>query len=131
MLRISYYTGALADTILGIGLLFPQVSLPLLGLSISSGDPVFRFISMTGGVMMLGWTAVLLWASLKPEERSMILLITVFPVIAGLMTAGVIAFLFNALPLEKFVMIWIFQLLLAFLFLFSFFYAKPNKTNRV
>ncbi len=41
---------------------------------------------------MLGWVALLIWADRKPVERKDILLLTIFPVITGLLITTVVAF---------------------------------------
>ena len=47
--------------------------------------PEFGYAMRTGAPLMAGWTVLLLWADRKPLERRGVLLITVAPVIAGLM----------------------------------------------
>jgi hypothetical protein len=50
---------------------------------------------------MLGWTALLIWADRKPLERKGVLLLTVFPVITGIVLTGITAVLAGLVPLFK------------------------------
>ncbi|MCG2715800.1 MAG: hypothetical protein L6422_05875 [Candidatus Marinimicrobia bacterium] len=76
---------------------------------------------------MAGWTVLLIWADRKPIERKGVLLITVFPVLLGLVVAGIYAVTHNFIPIEKMVPTWIIQILLTTLFMYSFFSIKDVK----
>ena len=84
LIRLCFLIGAIIDAIAGIMMLFPaswasfyhiQEFVP--GLVVSKALGI-------GASLMLGWTVLLLWAALKPVERKGVLLLTVFPVITGL-----------------------------------------------
>jgi phosphatidylserine synthase len=47
--------------------------------------PEFRYGMRYGVPLMVGWTVLLIWAAFEPTTRRGVLLITVVPVIAGLM----------------------------------------------
>ena len=53
--------------------------------------------------MMFGWTALLLWAYKRPLERKGVLLLTIFPVITGLMVTGIWAVVAGHFQIQKIV----------------------------
>ena len=78
-LRISYWSGAIADALIGFLMLVPS----------RMGETEFRYSMGLAATIAFGWTVLLIWADRKPLERKGILLITIFPVIVGLMTSGI------------------------------------------
>ena len=76
-----------------------------------------------GASLMLGWTALLLWADRKPLARKGVLLLTVFPVIAGLAANEAHAVANGFLPLSAVLPIWALQAALSTLFLVSYWRA--------
>ena len=77
-LKASYIVGAVADGLIGILMLLPG----------RMGEAEFRYPMGLGSSSMFGWTALLLWAYRRPLERKGVLLLTIFPVISGLMATG-------------------------------------------
>ncbi len=83
-IKSTYWLGAIADALWAVGLLIPGV------FSFLTGEPNFNpdfnmlQVMRIGGVLMAGWTVLLIWGALKPIERRGVLLITAFPVIFGL-----------------------------------------------
>ncbi|HPR65358.1 MAG TPA: hypothetical protein PK014_14205 [Thermoanaerobaculia bacterium] len=77
-LRISFIAGAIADALVGILILVPS----------EMGEVEFTYPMGLAAALMFGWTILLLWGFQKPYERKGLLLITIFPVITGLVTAG-------------------------------------------
>ena len=78
-LKASFITGAVVDAIVGILILIPS----------RMGEAEFRYPMGLAASLMFGWTVLLLWGCQKPVERKGVLLITIFPVIAGLMASAV------------------------------------------
>jgi hypothetical protein len=78
-LRISYITGAVVDGLLAILMLVPS----------RMGEAGFRYAMGLGATLMFGWTALLLWAYRRPMERKGVLLLTIFPVITGLVATSI------------------------------------------
>jgi drug/metabolite transporter (DMT)-like permease len=76
-LTASYIAGAVADGVVGILMLIPD----------RMGETDFRVPRGLGASLMFGWTALLLWANRKPVERKGVLLLTIFPVITGLLAS--------------------------------------------
>jgi hypothetical protein len=126
-LRISYWAGAVIDLLAALQMLAPQLMALTSRWENFQPGADYRFAMGMGAPLMLGWTALLLWADRDPVARKGILPITVFPVIvgsainygwavrAGLLTVGVV------LPL------WLSQTILTGLFLTSYALNTPLK----
>lgn len=108
---MPFWLGIIADAVWAIALFFPFVFGVFIGNSDFDPEYQTRFIMMLGGVLMTGWTILLLWAVRKPIERRVVILITAFPVVFGLF---VISFL--GLMAGNTFMLWI-LIKLAILFL--------------
>ena len=85
-LRISYWTGAIVDAYAAFRWMFPEM------FPGSSADTGYNLGMKWGVALMLGWTLLLIWADRKPFERKDILVLTVCPVIVGLMITSMITF---------------------------------------
>jgi hypothetical protein len=85
-LRISYWAGAIVDAYAAFRLMFPEM------FPGSSADVSYNLGMKWGIALMLGWTFLLIWADRKPLQRKDILLLTVCPVIVGLMITSVATF---------------------------------------
>lgn len=119
-LRASYWVGAIADTIFGVLMLFPQAGRAIYGVTGFEPGPDYRYAMGLGASLMLGWSVLLLWADRRPVERRGILLITVF-VIFGLASAGAFAVTSELVALPRMIPTWVFQALLVALFTYSYF----------
>ena len=87
-LRASYIAGAVADGIVGILMLLPS----------RMGATEFTYPMGLGASLMFGWTALLLWANMKPMERKGVL--TIVP-ITGLLVTGLWAVLSGVFPIQR------------------------------
>ena len=123
-LRISYWTGAAADALVVLPMLSPAIGGALFG--IEDFDPAedYRYAMALGASLMLGWTFLLLWADRRPVERRGILLLTVCPVLVGLVVAGIYAVASGLVEVERAVPVWVFQSGLVALFLTSYLRAR-------
>ena len=83
-LRISYWAGAILDALAALSMLSPEVFAATNGLQNFHPGIEYRYAMGMGASLMLGWTALLLWADRKPLERKGVLLITLLPVVLGL-----------------------------------------------
>jgi hypothetical protein len=113
-LRASYIAGVVADGLIGILMLIPS----------RMGETEFRYPMGLGATLMFGWTALLLWGNMKPLERKGILLLTIFPVITGLIATGIWAAASGLFPVEKIIPSSILGLALIFLLGFSYLKAR-------
>jgi len=62
------------------------------------GEIEYRHSMGLAASLMLGWTFLLIWADQKPVERKGILLLTIFPVISGLLSAGIFGVVMELIP---------------------------------
>jgi hypothetical protein len=85
-LRISYWAGAIVDAYAAFRLMFPEM------FPGASADIGYNLGMKWGLALMLGWTFLLVWADRKPLERKDILLLTLCPVIVGLMITSMATF---------------------------------------
>lgn len=113
-LRISYWTGAVADGFATYLMLFPNIA----------GDVEYRYALGLAASLMLGWTILLIWADRKPVARKGVLLLTAFPVVSGLLLAEIYAFFSKLVSFEKMLPSVIFLVALIILFSFSYFNAR-------
>ena len=84
-IKLPYWLGIGADALWAIGLLFPAVYRLLMGMPDFNPDFQITQIMRVGGILMAGWTVLLIWAVMKPIERRFVILITAIPVVFGLM----------------------------------------------
>lgn len=119
-LRLSFRVGAAVDALAAVQMLYP----PLFGfgMGLSEFDPGhdYQFAMGMGASLMLGWTALLVWADQKPMERMGVLPLTVFPVIVGLAANELWAVLVGFAPIRAILPIWTLQLGLSVLFIWSY-----------
>jgi hypothetical protein len=90
-LKASFLAGAIADGLIGIMMLIPS----------RMGETEFRYPMGLAATLMFGWTVLLIWGYQKPVERRGILLITIFPVIAGLVANALYQFAIGSFPLAR------------------------------
>lgn len=117
-LRVSFITGAVADAIVGIVILIPS----------RMGETGFTFAMGVAAALMFGWTALLLWGNKAPMERRGVLLLTIFPVIAGLAASTGWAFVAGVFPMPR-AILWS-VILLSLVVLMGFSYLKAGAVNR-
>ena len=119
-LRVSYWTGAIADSVMVIAMLYPPILQSLLGVSGTEITVETRCALAMGASLMAGWTVLLLWADRRPLERKGVLILTVFPVIAGLALATAYGVWVGYIMFSRAIPVWLFQLFLIILFSVSY-----------
>ena len=87
---LPYWLGVGADALWAIALFVPRVFGSLTGISDFEPDRDFRLTMAIGGVLMTGWTVLLLWAVRDPIERRFVILLTAFPVVSGFFAIALI-----------------------------------------
>ena len=92
LIRFPYWLGIVADAVWAIALLFPSLYGILIGNSDFNPDLQYRLTMSVGGILMTGWTLLLLWGVQKPVERRFVILLTAFPVVFGLLIVSLIAY---------------------------------------
>jgi hypothetical protein len=116
-LKVSYIAGAVADGLIGILMLLPG----------RMGETEFRYPMGLGASLMFGWAALLLWANQRPIERKGVLVLTIFPVISGLVATGVWAVAAGHFTVQKIVPSTFLGIALIFLFCFSYWKATAAR----
>ncbi len=119
-LRISYWTGAIVDGFAALAMIFPGLGKRMFGLMDFNPGPDYTFAMGMGASLMLGWTALLLWADRDPLARKGILLLTVFPVIFGIVIAEIMVVTSGLIPVDRMIPLWVIQAALSILFIFSY-----------
>ncbi len=113
-LRVSYWAGAIADGIIAVRALMPEIM----------GETEFQYAMGIAATVIVGWTCLLIWADRKPVERKGVLLLTVFPVITGLLLTSMYAVTKGVFPMDRIIPLWIAGVGLIVLMSFSYFNAR-------
>ena len=87
---LPYWLGIAADALWAVALFVPQVFGTLTGNPDFNPDRDSRLTMAIGGVLMAGWTILLLWAVRDPIQRRFVILLTAFPVVFGFFTIALI-----------------------------------------
>jgi hypothetical protein len=107
LLRIAFLVGAVTDGLAVIPMLSRRIGAAVFGGDSSRADLEYRFAMGIGAALMAGWTLLLLWGAACPIARHDILLLTVFPVIAGIVLATVIAARRGLISASRTIPLWI------------------------
>jgi len=127
-LRISYWAGAILDALATLSMLSPTLFATTNGLTNFHPGVEYRYAMGMGASLMLGWTALLLWADRKPVERKGVLPITLAPVVLGLALNEVVAVRAGFLSVAMTLPVWLAQALITALFAFSYLKARKLET---
>ena len=87
LIKFPYWLGIAADALWAAALLYPPIFGVLTGVDDFSPDWTMQSIMTIGGILMAGWTALLLWAVRRPIERRFVILLTSIVVAALLVLA--------------------------------------------
>jgi hypothetical protein len=85
------------------------------------------YASRIGTSLMSGWTLLLLWGSFKPIERKGVLLLTVFPVLAGLILSSIFAVQSGFIELKYMLPLWIFYAIMIPMYILAYISAGKIK----
>jgi hypothetical protein len=114
-----YLIGAIVDA---------AVSVPMFGMAFSRQfDYEVRYSMVAGGILMVSWTVLLIWAAFRPAARRGILLITLVP-IAGMFISNCILGSQTAYPVGIFLFRIVGGPLLAALYIFAYFFTKQKNS---
>ena len=92
-----FIIGAVLDGLVAVVMLTPSLEAWAWGFKEPALDPGFRFAMTFGAALMVGWTALLLWAAAKPAERRAVAPLTML-VVVGLMLAEILGMASGFLP---------------------------------
>ena len=115
-IRFTYWFGAFLDLLVFLDMIMSiilelSISLPNVSTEIS-----YKYQTGTGAFLMLGWTFLLIWADHEPVERKFILLLTIIPVILGIMVLNIL-----------YTNLWIMSVLTLIIFIIAYILAKSIK----
>jgi hypothetical protein len=113
LLRLAFLVGAVTDALAVVPMLCPPVARLLWGFEATSGP--YRFAMGYGAALMLGWTALLVWAWQRPLERQFVAALTVL-VIYGLVAAEIVAVAAGDVAAARMAPTWCLQAALLALF---------------
>lgn len=111
-IKSVYWAAALVDGFVAAAMLDSRLIQPALGIATLPASPEARYALNNAAALMSGWTALLVWASLEPVKRRGVLLLTAFPVIAGLALSILLGVRMGYIPLDGAIRVWLLQGLL-------------------
>jgi len=105
--QTAFLVGAVTDGLAVIPMLSRRVCCALFGGDSSRNSPEYRYAMGIGASLMAGWTLLLLWGAASPIDRRGILLLTVCPIITGIVFATVIAARRGVVLVSRVIPLWI------------------------
>jgi hypothetical protein len=84
LIRVCLWAGIIVDAVAAVQLLLPDLWAGSYGIQAHVPGDELNVALWGAAALMAGWTVLLFWADRKPAERKEIMLITLFPVLAGL-----------------------------------------------
>ncbi len=126
MLKIAFWIGAITDALAAVIMIFPELGAYFFKHEEVAITPEYRYALRMGAALMVGWTALLIWGSIKPVERRGILVLTVFPVITGIVLAQIYAVYSGYIEIARIFPLWIHLTLISTFFLFAYFNSNLN-----
>ena len=107
LVKIAFLVGAITDGLAIIPMLSRRAGVVLFGGDAAKDSAAYRYAMGIGAALMAGWTVLLLWGAANPIERRDILLLTVFPVITGIVFATGVAARNRVVLPSRVVPLWI------------------------
>jgi hypothetical protein len=89
-IRFTYWYGIILDLLVFFDMLISILFEFSVSMGNVSSDISYKYYTGTGAFLMLGWTFLLIWADRKPIERKDVLLLTVIPVVVGIMVINIL-----------------------------------------
>ena len=105
--RIAFFVGAVTDGLAVFPMLSRRLGVALFGGDASRNGPEYPYAMGIGASLMAGWTLLLLWGAASPIERRDLLILTVFPVIAGIVLAMAFAVRRGVMRSTRAIPLWI------------------------
>lgn len=124
LLRRAFLLGAITDGLALIPMLVPSMASLLWGFTDPSG--AYRFAMGYGASLMLGWTALLLWAYQRPVERRFVAALTVL-VLYGLVLTEIVSVSSGHLEAWRMIPTWCLQGVLLLLFASAYHYQTLKR----
>jgi hypothetical protein len=123
-IKVCFYIGVVADLLATVPLVFPEAARLMFGLGqVSVGDD-YLYASRIGASLMAGWTLLLLWGSFRPIERKEVLLLTLVPVLIGLLVSSILVVSSGFVKAQYMVPLWIFYAIIIPLYIRAYLLAR-------
>ncbi len=126
VLRVAFLIGVITDALAILPMLVPPLAYLLWGFENVSG--AYKFAMGYGASLMLGWTALLIWAYRKPVERKAVAALTVI-VVWGLVFTEIMAVFSGYLSVWRMLPTWFLQAIIISLFAWGFHYSKLRQLH--
>ena len=120
LLRVSYWICAIFELMALIPMLSPTLFGKVMGIPGFHPGSDYRYAMGIAAVFTLGWILLLIWADRRPVERRGVMLLTIVPIFAGNMLAGVYAASSGFIATGMMIPSWIVQAIIIVLFAFSY-----------
>ena len=117
-IRFTYWYGAILDLLVSIDMLLSIIFEFSVSISNVSTEISYKYQTGMGAFLMLGWTILLLWADRKPIERRFILLLTIIPVIIGILVLNIL-----------YTNLWFMSIITLIIFIIAYTLAKTSLYN--
>jgi hypothetical protein len=114
-----FIIGVVLDGLVAAVMLAPDLEALAWGFDEPVLDPGYRFAMNFGAALMVGWTALLVWAAAKPVERRAVAPLTML-VVAGLMYSEFLGMESGFLPAVRVWALLVFQIALLVGFALAF-----------
>ena len=105
--RIAFLVGAVTDLLAVFPMQSRRLGVAFLGGDASRSIPEYHYAMEIGASLMAGWTLLLFWGAASPIERRDLLLLTVFPVITGIVVATALAVRHGVIRSTRAIPLWI------------------------
>jgi hypothetical protein len=125
-LRAAYWIGAVLDAAMLPPMLHPPLGAAMFGIADFHPGTEYRYAMYVGASLMAGWSALLVWAGRKPIERRGILLLTVVPVVVGLIGSSLYAVGCGLVTPGHILPILVLQVSLTAFFLGAYLHSRPS-----
>ncbi|HAM59943.1 MAG TPA: hypothetical protein DCQ64_32850 [Candidatus Rokubacteria bacterium] len=124
LLRVAFLAGPVTDAAALVPMLFPFLAGLVWGFHDVSGS--YRFAMGYCAALMLGWTALLIWAYRRPMKSRAVAALTAL-VLYGLVLTEILAVLSGALEASRMVPTWCLQAALLALFASAYHYPSLRR----
>lgn len=118
-IRFTYWYGAILYFLVFLDMMISVLFEFSISTSYVSTDIAYKYQTGTGAALMLGWVILLIWADRKPIARKDILIITILPVILGIMIINIL-----------YTFLWIFSVLTLIIFIIAYIFARSINPNK-
>jgi hypothetical protein len=106
-LRFSFLIGAITDGLAFITMAFPKIGSALFGGDATRLGAEYRYAMGIGASLMAGWTGLLFWGAIHPMERRDLLILTLVPVVAGIIAVTIFGVRNRVLHKSRAIPLWI------------------------